>query len=340
MLVSANIFQPLIDVFHSVLLFFHNNLGVSWGFSIVLLTICVRLVLVPLTIKQFSSMRKMQHLQPQIKALQTKYKQDKQRQQEEMMKFYKENEVNPLASCLPLAAQLPVFISLFYMLRTKLRVDICGPKQHAYQTHYAHLHHIALAAASGQTEPCGPVPGAGFLFIKDITNQAHGATLIVLLLLYVGTQLLSTLLMSAPTMDRSQRNMMLVLPVVFVLFIIRFPAGLLVYWITTNTWTMAQQYTLKRLAGAPPVAPVIDVTPVAPPRRGGGGGSIGGGSGGNGKGPENGGGTGPGLGARLRGLASKPDETSGGNGGSGAQRAPAVPPQPPRKKKKRSGRRR
>src|ERR1700679_100072 len=121
MLVSANIFQPLIDVFQSVLVFFNHHLWVSWGWSIVLLTICVRLVLLPLTIKQFGSMRKMQHLQPQMKALQAKYKDDKQRQQQEMMKFYKENEVNPLASCLPLAAQLPVFISLFYMLRKNLR---------------------------------------------------------------------------------------------------------------------------------------------------------------------------------------------------------------------------
>ena len=339
MLVSANIFQPLIDVFHSVLLFFHNNLGVSWGFSIVLLTISVRLVLLPLTIKQFQGMRKMQHAQPQMKALQAKYKDDKQRQQQEMMKFYKENEINPLASCLPLAAQLPVFISLFYMLRTKLRVDICAPIQHAYQVSYAHMHNITLAAASGQTRPCGHVAGAGFLFIKDITDQAHGVTLIVLLVLYVGTQLLSTLLMSAPTMDRSQRNMMMILPVAFVIFIIRFPAGLLVYWITTNTWTMCQQYTLKRLAGAPPVAPVIDA-PAAPKRGGGSGGGSSAAPTGNGKGPSNGGSGGAGLGSRLRGLASKPEENGSGNGGPSGPSTPAVPPQPPRKKKKRSGRRR
>jgi YidC/Oxa1 family membrane protein insertase len=186
------------------------------------------------------------------------------------------------------------------------------------------------------------VPGAGFLFIKDITDQAHGATLIALLVLYVGTQLMSTLLMSAPTMDRSQRNLMMVLPVAFVVFIIRFPAGLLVYWITTNTWTMAQQYTLKRLAGAPPIAPVMDTTPAPPaPRRG--GGSGGGGSSsssGNGKAPVDSGSGGGGIGARLRGLTSKPDTGADGNGGSSTPRAPAVPPQPPRKKKKRSGRRR
>src|ERR1700761_1950292 len=270
MLVTANIFQPLINVFQAVIQFFHDNLGVSWGFSIVLLTICVRLVLVPLTLKQFKSMRKLQHLQPQMKAIQQKYKEDKQRQQEEMMKFYRENEVNPLGSCIPLVAQLPVFISLFYMLRKNLRADICPSVQLRFQAHYASVHHIAATSsqALSQTTWCtyyhAHYPGAGFLFINDITNTASGITLVVLLVLYVGTQVMSTLLMSAPTMDKNQRRMMLFLPLIFVLFIIRFPAGLIVYWITTNAWTMGQQYTIKRLMGpVPPMASddVIDAGP-------------------------------------------------------------------------------
>lgn len=325
MLIPANIFQPLISVFAAVIKFFHDSAGLSWGLSIVLLTVCVRLVLLPLAVKQFHSMRKMQHLQPQMKALQQKYKDDKQRQQEEMMKFYRENEVNPFASCLPLVAQLPVFISLFYMLRKNLRTDICPTIQTAFQKHYAAVHHITLKAAAGQTTGCGPhAPGASFLFIKDITSTATGATLVILLVLYVGTQIASTLLMSAPTMDKSQRNMMLVLPLVFVIFIIRFPAGLMVYWITTNAWTMAQQYTIKRMMGPPPAAPVIE-------------------------GPAGGGGDGGGgLGSLLRGLTGPRDGGSGSSGGSdrsggsaaGADRTPAMPPPPPRKKKKRSGRRR
>jgi YidC/Oxa1 family membrane protein insertase len=343
MLVTANIFQPLISVFQSVILFFHNNVGLSWGWSIVLLTICVRMVLLPLTVKQFHSMRKLQHLQPQMKAVQQKYKEDKQRQQEEMMKFYRENNVNPLASCLPLVAQLPVFISLFYMLRKNLRTDICAPIQHAFQEKYAHAHNISLHAALSQTTQCGPVKGAGFLFIKDITNQAHGVTLIILLVLYVGTQLMSTLLMSAPTMDRSQRNMMLVMPVVFVVFIIRFPAGLIVYWVTTNTWTMVQQYTLKRLMGPPPASAVLEAEKIAgpaprKPRGGGGGGSAI--KNGNGGAPKGGGG----LGGVLRGLGGgKSDGDAGDDGekaGAAASRGPVVPPRPPRKKRKRSGRRR
>jgi YidC/Oxa1 family membrane protein insertase len=345
MLVTANIFQPLIDVFASVIKFFHGNVGLSWGWSIVLLTICVRLVLVPLTIKQFGSMRKMQHLQPQIKALQQKYKEDKPRQQEEMMKFYRENEVNPLASCLPLVAQLPVFISLFYMLRKNLRSDICPKIQTAFQAHYAHVHNISLKAAASQTVACGPhAPGAGFLFIKDITNTATGLTLVALLVLYVGTQLASTLLMSAPTMDKSQQRMMMLMPLIFVVFVIRFPAGLIVYWITTNAWTMAQQYTLKRLAGPPPAAPIEATTTVTGPRRGGSSGSGGSGASGNGA-PSGGGGSDSssssgGLGGLIRGLGARGASSNGQGGGAAAPTPAGPPPRPPRKKKKRSGRRR
>src|SRR5919112_2956119 len=131
MLVLANILQPLIDVFDAVLVFFHDSIGAGWGFAIILLTLVVRLVLLPLTVKQFKSMQAMSRLAPEIKALQQKYKDDKQRQQQEMMAFYKEHQVNPFGSCLPLLLQMPVFISLFYMLRKDLKVDICGPALHA-----------------------------------------------------------------------------------------------------------------------------------------------------------------------------------------------------------------
>src|ERR1700683_2780061 len=176
LLIPANIFQPLIAVFEAVLKFFHNSLGVPWGWAIVLLTICVRACLIPLTVKQISSMARMQGLQPEMKAIQAKYKEDKERQQQEMMKFYKENNVNPLGSCLPMVAQLPVFISLFYMLRQSLRKDICLGIQKTFQakyaTKYAVSHHVSLAAATkiaaGETTPCGVGHGASFLFINDL----------------------------------------------------------------------------------------------------------------------------------------------------------------------------
>src|SRR5258708_6103311 len=108
--VEANILQPLIDVAQSILDFFHDNVGVGWGMSIVLLTVVVRAAMVPLTLRQFRSMQRLQLLSPKIKALQAKYKDDKQRLNEEMMKLYREEKVNPLGSCLPLVLQMPVFI--------------------------------------------------------------------------------------------------------------------------------------------------------------------------------------------------------------------------------------
>src|SRR5436305_2689284 len=207
MLVAANIFQPLIDVFEAVLKFFHNSAGIPWGWSIVVLTVVIRALLVPLTVKQFSSMQKLQQLQPELKKIQQRYKDDKQRQQQELMKFYKENQVNPLGSCLPLVAQLPVFISLFYMLRQSLRHDICPQVQ--AQAHAAgHLAH-------GQTVPCGAGHGAGFLFISDLTDKATGVVLVVLIILYVGTQLASSRMMASPTMDQTQQRIMMLLPVFF-----------------------------------------------------------------------------------------------------------------------------
>jgi YidC/Oxa1 family membrane protein insertase len=331
-LVTANIFQPLIDVFQSVLIFFHDHLLVSWGFSIVLLTICIRAIMIPLTLKQFKSMRALQTLQPEMKALQNKYKDDKQRQQQELMKFYKENKVNPLGSCLPLVAQLPVFISLFYMLRKSLRGDICPGIQQAYKA----IH------GAGATTPCGPHGGAGFLFIPDLTNKASGAVLVVLILLYVGTQLASSLMMSSPTMDATQRKIMLFMPLVFVFFVINFPAGVLVYWITTNTWTIGQQYVVKRRLG-PVKVPTVEVTDSPNGGSGSGGGRAAGSRGAGAKAgaavsdaPANGAAASGGIGALLRSKV-KPDKEAVA---VATPKAAGPPPRPPRKKKKRSGRRR
>ncbi|MDX6635597.1 MAG: YidC/Oxa1 family rane protein insertase [Solirubrobacterales bacterium] len=227
---TANILQPLIDVANGVLQFFHDSAGLSWGMSIIALTVVTRALLIPLTYKQLKGMRAMQALQPQIKELQEKYKNDKQRMQQEMMRFYKENKVNPLASCLPLLAQLPVFITLFYVLRHELPPDMGCP----------------------QAGHCAAY-GAEFFFIDDLTGKATGAELITLLILYVGTQLASGAVM-AVTADKSQRMMMFALPLIFVPFILSFPAGLILYWITTNFWTIGQQLVIKRIIPPPVVA--------------------------------------------------------------------------------------
>jgi YidC/Oxa1 family membrane protein insertase len=241
---AANILQPLIDLVNTVLKFFHDNVGLSWGMSIIALTVVTRAILIPLTYKQLKGMRALQALQPQIKELQEKYKNDKQRMQQEMMRFYKENKVNPLASCLPLIAQLPVFFTLFQVLRNELPEDIGCTAGH-----------------------CGAE--ASFFFIHDLTAKATGGELIALLILYVGTQLVSGMVMSV-TADKSQRTMMFVLPLIFVPFILNFPAGLILYWITTNFWTIGQAFVIQRIvpppvAATPEGAAAIQATKAPPP---------------------------------------------------------------------------
>ena len=321
--VIQNAFSPLISLFQAIMVFIHAHIvGGSWGLSIVGLTVLIRAILVPLTYRQLKSMQEMQRLAPQINALKEKYKEDKQRQQQELMKFYQENKINPLASCLPLLMQLPVFISLFYMLRTDLKKHICGNqlveyfnshpaeavkyKVHGTVDSVAHLPSKFI-----ETTPCEKVAhgSAKFLFLPDITDKATGIALIVLIVLYVGSQLASTLIATA-TADPNQRRLMLLLPVVFVVILYRYPAGLLVYWITTNCWTIGQQYLIKRHMG-PPVKP--EEMPAAET---------------NGK-------------PRRSILPALSGATAGGGSAAPPSAGPAAaPPRPPRKKKKRSGRRR
>jgi YidC/Oxa1 family membrane protein insertase len=304
MLILANIiqeaFSPLISLFEAILVFIHDHGIASWGLAIVLLTVLVRAVMVPLTFSQFRSMRKMQLVAPELKALKEKYKDDKQRQNEEMMKLYREKGINPFASCLPLVLQLPVFISLFYMLRTDLKQHICGPALKA---------HGIVTTKAIEKATCNEVAphSAKFLFIPDITAKATGIVLVVLIVLYVASQLGSTLLMSASA-EPSQRWMMIALPLFFVVILFRYPAGLLVYWITTNLWTVAQGYFVRRSIGPPPTAIAAK------------GAAADGGS-------SNGSASGRGSPKAEPALA-------------GAATAASIPPPPPRKKKKRSGRRR
>jgi YidC/Oxa1 family membrane protein insertase len=286
MLPLANVLQPLIDFCEHILVFFHDHAGVSWGMAIVLLTVVIRLLILPLTFRQVRSMQSLQRLQPEIKKIQERYKDDKQRQQQEMMKFYQEHKVNPLSSCLPILLQLPFFLALFYMLRHDLRIHVCGQSAH----------------------PCGDIPAAHFLFISDITDKETGAALVALIILYVGSQLVSGVI-STFTADRSQRIMMLALPFLFVSFVINFPAGLIVYWITTNLWTIGQQLFIKRFLPPPEPLPA---------------GAVAATSGGDGK--------------AMKAPAKRPKPATAA-AANGAE-ATKAPPPGPRKKKKRSGRRR
>jgi YidC/Oxa1 family membrane protein insertase len=304
--VLGNILQPLIDFFHWFLEAFHDKLGLGWGTAIVALTVMVRAVLLPVTYKSSKSMIRLQQLAPEMKSLQTKYKQDPQRLQQETMKFYKENQVNPFASCLPMVAQLPVFLSLYYMLRIDLRYDICPE-----------INEIGTP----NPQACGETPESSFLFIPDLTSRATGIVLVVLIVLYVGSQVVSTLLMSA-TADKNQRRIFLALPFLFVAFIWQFPAGLLVYWITTNLWTILQQWIIKKRLG--PLREEAMAAAKAAKEQA----DLEKDKGKGGKG-----------GSRALGKLSPTAATADGGGGK-SRSSNGPPPAPPRKKKKRSGRRR
>jgi YidC/Oxa1 family membrane protein insertase len=233
MLPVANIFQPLMDVANSVLTFFHDDVGVSWGISIVLLTIVTRIVILPLSLKQIRSMRSLQAHQPEIKKIQEKYKDDRQRQQREMMEFYRENKINPFASCVPLLLQLPVFMALFYLLRSEeFKNEIAG--------------------------------SPGWLGIPSLAEKATGTALVILVVLYFVTMVGSTSIMAASA-EGPQRLMMYALPVFFTPFIISFPAGLVVYWITTNLWTMGQQWVVKQIMPPPEPTPEAQAKAAKPP---------------------------------------------------------------------------
>jgi YidC/Oxa1 family membrane protein insertase len=241
---------PLEHAARHALNWLHFSVGLPWAWSIVALTVIVRMLLVPLTVRQIHSMQSLQAHAPQMKEIQKKYKGDKQKQNEELMKFYRENQINPAASCLPMLAQLPVFIALYYSLR-----------------HFSR-------------EPASQHPGSlSFLhFIPSIA--AHTTTHwggYVLLVVYVASQMASTLYMSA-TVDKTQRILFMVMPLVFVFVIARFPAGLVLYWVTTNLWTVGQGLITRRLMPKP-AAPTTEKRSSRTPPRDPGGGDDGGGNG-------------------------------------------------------------
>ena len=247
--VIESAFHPLIWLFEQILVGVHDFVGGSWGWAILGLTLIVRVLLFPLTRSQFKSAAVMRAHAPELKRIKERYKDDRVRQQEETMKYFKEVGYNPLAACLPLLLQLPIFISLVYMLRTDLKAHICGAALKA--------HGIITSTQISKADCNKYVPhSASFLFVNDITAKATGAVLIVLVVLYVGTQLITSTMMTAGQ-DRNQRIMVLLLPIVFVIFVVQFAAGLLVYWIAVNITMIPQQYYMLRTYGRPSDTPVL-----------------------------------------------------------------------------------
>jgi YidC/Oxa1 family membrane protein insertase len=224
--IVLSILGPIEHLLRHVLDWLHSTVGLPWAWSIVALTVIVRMILVPLTVRQIHSMQKLQMHAPQMKEIQRKYKTDKKKQQEELMKFYRENQINPASSCLPLIAQFPVFIALYFVLKD-------------------------FAKEAGQVGSAIYGDNFHWLGLIDITEKVTVGWGPLLLVIYVGSQLASTFFMST-TMDKTQRTIMMLLPFVLVTVVIRFPAGLLLYWVTTNLWTVGQGLVTRRLVPKTP----------------------------------------------------------------------------------------
>ena len=242
-MIVGGLLTPLENVMTEVLTWLHESAGLSWPWSIVVLTVIVRVLLVPVAIRQIHSMQSLQIHAPEMKAIQQRYKGDRQRQSEELMKFYKENKINPYASCLPIVFQIPIFISLFYVLRGFekeifcTRGDFCEVVNDKLQV---------LPQFQSLLE---------WLSLVDITEPVKDGWGPVLIAVYVASQLTSTYLMSTSMQSQAQRIMMMVLPIAFLPFILRFPSGLMIYWLTTNLWTTGQGLVTRRLMPRPATPP-------------------------------------------------------------------------------------
>ena len=228
-MIVGGLLSPLENILTEVLKWFHGTAGLSWAWSIVALTVTVRVLLVPVAIRQIHSMQSLQIHAPEMKAIQQRYKSDRQKQSEELMKFYKDNKINPYASCLPIVFQIPIFISLFYTLR-HFEKDVASLPQYAGDS-------------------------LSWFGLVDITEPVKDGWGPLLIAVYVASQLLSTYLMSTSMQSKSQRYMIMVLPVLFLPFILRFPSGLMIYWLTTNLWTTGQGIVTRRQMPRPTAPP-------------------------------------------------------------------------------------
>ncbi|MEU9081749.1 membrane protein insertase YidC [Streptomyces sp. NPDC048357] len=234
----------IIVQFHSLYgAIFGANSGWAWGLSIVSLVVLIRICLIPLFVKQIKATRGMQALQPKMKAIQERYKNDKQRQSEEMMKLYKETGTNPLSSCLPILAQSPFFFALYHVLASIANGEEIGYIDGPLLASAREAHIFGAPLASKFTDSAADVAalGASITDVRIVT-----AIMIVLMSLsqfYTQRQLMQKnvdLSVKTPFMQQ-QKMLMYIFPVIFAVMGINFPVGVLVYWLTTNVWTMGQQ---------------------------------------------------------------------------------------------------
>jgi YidC/Oxa1 family membrane protein insertase len=239
------IFQPFVDLAEAIIKFFQEQVGLSWGMAIIALTFTVRLLVLPLSIRGIKSMRRMQLVAPELKTIQEKYKDDRERQQREMLALYKEHGVNPLSSCFPFILQIPFFIAIYSLLRSST------------------FNEDVVSSGASQS----------FLFINSIIEKPEGAEQIILIILFIVTTALSFIYTTATTQTTmgAQRYLLLALPLLFAPLIASQPAGLGLYWIATNVWSLGQQVVVQRMIPSPtpptPEEAVAAKPPPQPPRK-------------------------------------------------------------------------
>ena len=232
--------QPFVDLAEAIIKFFAETVGFGWGLSIVFLTLTIRAATLPRSLKGIKSMRRMQLVAPELKEVQEKYKDDRERQQREMLALYKKHGVNPLASCFPFLLQIPFFIAVYELLRSDV------------------FNEDVISSGAGE----------GFLFVDSIIQKPEGAEMWILMVLFVVTTVLTFLYTTATTQTTSgpQRYIFLALPLLFAPFIATQPAGLGIYWITTNIWSLGQQVVVQKIMPMPtPPTPEEREARKAPP---------------------------------------------------------------------------
>lgn len=227
-----NLLRPIQSGIEYVIIYLYDHVVSNYGVVIILLTITVRLVLTPLTISQTRSMARMQKFQPELQELQKKFKDDKQKLQLETMAFYKKNNVNPLAGCLPLLLQLPVFFALFQALRTPSQIvtDVLGSP------------YIPVYLFGNIKNVIANIPNIKFNFLWLNLNEKD--PFFILVILMVATMFLST---KMTTTDPKQKMITYAMPLVFGVISYNMPSGILIYWVTTNVWSIGQQWIVNKL---------------------------------------------------------------------------------------------
>jgi YidC/Oxa1 family membrane protein insertase len=238
------VIKQLEDVFDDLITWMYDDLGIAWGIGIVLITFLSRLVVLPLTLRSMRGMRELQAVMPYMKELQEKYKDDRQRLQREQMALFQEHGVNPLASCLPMLLQIPVFIALYQLLQSNSFED--------------------KIQASGES---------GFLFVENLAQKPEGPETIALIVLSVAASFALILLNPSPTTGSNQQRYLMagLFALVTVIFIPTLPAGVAVYWIASGLWALGQQTVIHFVwpLTPPPTPEEVRATkpPPPPPRK-------------------------------------------------------------------------